>query len=320
MPDSRLKASVIISTHNGATRILKTLFSLTKQTMKDFEIIVVDNASTDNTKEVVQGAKKDIACLQYVFEPNLGISAARNKGFQISKGEVILFMDDDEIASPGWVHEHVKVYGSNKNIDAIGGRIILKWTSLRPGWLPRKINRRMGCFNLGVHARPMIFPEYPFGGNMSFRRNIFKQLKGFSLTFGIKGCGLMGNEEKEIFFRLNQLNPRHIVQYSPEAYVHHTINAKRLSQKNIIMRNFYQGVSDVLFTELTESPRRSRIRWLKRSLRGYVSVFQTFFPIFKFRIKKKETKLFMMQISCAYWLGYARECLKFCLINKNNKK
>jgi glycosyltransferase involved in cell wall biosynthesis len=95
--------SVIIPLYNREKTIIKTLQSLEKQTHKDFEVIIVNDGSTDNSEKMAAKYLKSLKSgIPYYFfnQKNKGAPAARNRGFKESKGEFILFCDADAILKP----------------------------------------------------------------------------------------------------------------------------------------------------------------------------------------------------------------------------
>ncbi|MGH2271325.1 glycosyltransferase family 2 protein [Anaerohalosphaeraceae bacterium U12dextr] len=85
--------SVIIPTYNRSKYVMKAIDSVLTQTCRDYEIIIVDDGSTDNTKEVLRPYMDKI---QYIYQSNAGVSAARNAGILAAKGEWIAFLDSDD--------------------------------------------------------------------------------------------------------------------------------------------------------------------------------------------------------------------------------
>lgn len=113
------KVSVVVCTYNGANKIKSLLDSLKKQTYKNLEIIVVDDGSTDTTSDIVK---------KYPFElikhdKNRGLGDARNTGVRKSRGDIIVFTDDDCVADQNWIKEIVNCYQKSPKINAVGGRI-----------------------------------------------------------------------------------------------------------------------------------------------------------------------------------------------------
>ena len=86
---SAISISAIICTYNGGRYLKRAIESLASQSLsrKDYEIIVVDNCSTDSTKEIVGSLLNNVENLRYCYEPEIGLSHARNRGIQESMGE-----------------------------------------------------------------------------------------------------------------------------------------------------------------------------------------------------------------------------------------
>lgn len=110
--------SVIIPTYNCAKYICETIDSVLSQTYKDFEIIVVDDGSTDNTKEVLKPYMEKI---RYIYQKNGGRSSARNTGIKTARGRYVAFLDSDDLWIPGKLAKQVNILESNENIDFLFG-------------------------------------------------------------------------------------------------------------------------------------------------------------------------------------------------------
>lgn len=107
------KVSVIIPTYNRAHYICESIDSALAQTFKDYEIIVVDDGSTDNTREVL---KKYGDKIQYIYQANMGPPAAMNTGVRKAKGEYYLILGDDDALMPGMVERQVEVLDKNPDV------------------------------------------------------------------------------------------------------------------------------------------------------------------------------------------------------------
>src|SRR3990172_1969071 len=107
----KIYASVIICTRNRRTYVKKCLQSLLEQDYRknNFEVVLVDNASTDGTKDEVMEFSS-LLNLQYVWEPIPGVSRARNRGLEKARGEIGVFLDDDTVAYPNWLTELLKPF------------------------------------------------------------------------------------------------------------------------------------------------------------------------------------------------------------------
>lgn len=103
------KVSVIIPTHNRPQLIGRAINSVLVQTFKDFEILVVDDASTDNTRQVVKQIK-DERIILISHQENKGGSAARNTGIKMARGEYIAFLDDDDEWIPTKLEKQMRFF------------------------------------------------------------------------------------------------------------------------------------------------------------------------------------------------------------------
>jgi len=115
--------SVIIPTYNEEKFISVCLSSLKKQNFnkeKDYEIIVVDNGSTDNTAQIVKDFK-----VKLIYEPQKGISSAIKRGISESKGKIIAVTNSDTAVNPDWISNICKAFDNNSNVVAVSGRLIL---------------------------------------------------------------------------------------------------------------------------------------------------------------------------------------------------
>jgi glycosyltransferase involved in cell wall biosynthesis len=106
-----MKISVIIPTYNRAKFINKTLDAVFNQSFKVDEIIVIDDGSTDDTKEALQNFP-----IKYIYQKNLGVSSARNTGIKEAKNQWICFLDSDDIWDRDKIKEQIEFHQNNPNI------------------------------------------------------------------------------------------------------------------------------------------------------------------------------------------------------------
>ena len=225
--------SLIIATYNGAKKLPTTLESLTKQTLdrEIWEVVIVNNNSTDNTAEVVMEFAKAHPELRVklVFEPQQGLSFARNRGIDESEGEYIVIIDDDEIACPDLLTEYYEFLDTCPYVVAAGGKITPHYPKRRPLWMSRITERPIaGTLNLGKEIR--IFPEgkYFGGGNMCLRRTAINYYGKFDTNLGRRGSKLLGGEEKELYMRYYTSGED--IFYLPKAEIFHIIDESRLTK------------------------------------------------------------------------------------------
>jgi glycosyltransferase involved in cell wall biosynthesis len=125
-----IKISVVVPSYNRAKLLGDCLYSLTHQTLHetDYEIIVVDDGSDDNTREVVDKYRKTHSNIVYARQANSGHSKARNRGFSLAKGTIIASTDDDCIVPNNWLQDILAEFKAHKEIAAVGGSFINKDT------------------------------------------------------------------------------------------------------------------------------------------------------------------------------------------------
>lgn len=99
------KFSIIIPLYNKEAYVRKALESVVAQTYRDFELIIVDDGSTDNSMEVVRGLKIEDRRLKILTQGNSGVAVARNNGVAVSKGEYVCFLDADDWWEPTFLEE-----------------------------------------------------------------------------------------------------------------------------------------------------------------------------------------------------------------------
>lgn len=114
------KVSVIIPSYNRAKLLGRAIDSVLHQTFSDYEIIVVDDGSKDNTKDVLKAYDGKI---KYIYQANRGISGARNQGIKEARGEYIAFLDSDDSWIPEKLAEQIKVLEANKNVGIVYSKL-----------------------------------------------------------------------------------------------------------------------------------------------------------------------------------------------------
>lgn len=115
----RLFVSVIIPCFNDGKYLREAVDSVLNSTYKNYEIIIVDDGSTDNTKEIAAGLVAQDKRISYIYQENAGLSAARNTGIQTSFGEYILPLDADDRISSDYIDKAVKHIGTNSMVKVV---------------------------------------------------------------------------------------------------------------------------------------------------------------------------------------------------------
>ncbi|MGO4549196.1 glycosyltransferase [Paenibacillus sp. 2TAB23] len=273
-----MKVTVAICTHNRAKDTGEAIESVLVQNYEpeQIEIVVIDNRSTDNTAEVVGSlARLHGSRVRYVLENKLGLSVARNRAIKEAKGEYILFLDDDALASPGWVRHIVEVFESSPDIGCVGGRIDPIWEVAEPDWIPEEHRSVFTILDYADKVKEMPAPAIPYGANVAFRTSVFRHFKPFREDLGRVGTNLLSSEESELIARIRE---RYTVFYTPHASVQHKIAKERTTKKWFLKRIFWQGVSDAV-----KRQDRSFTMIVKHVIRMVQAVGASLLSIFHFK-------------------------------------
>ncbi|MGK7938865.1 MAG: glycosyltransferase family 2 protein [Crocosphaera sp.] len=240
----------IICTYNRDPYLGDAIDSLLAQEGVNYEVLVVDNASTDGTKQVVQPYLSHPR-FRYVYEPILGLSVARNRGATETTAPILAYLDDDAIASPQWLRVLVEAYERNEKLAIAGGKVTLIWPNniTPPSWISKDLAGGLGAYDLGDEVVSITNPQLtPRGLNYSLRRSFLDQIGGFDANLGRVGKKLLSNEE--LFMTELALNQGWQVAYLPDALVDHNVAPERLKRSWFLQRSWWQGVSECYREEI----------------------------------------------------------------------
>ena len=225
-----MHASIVVCTYNRADSLALTLGCLKNQQLRtdiDWEVIVVDNNSKDATRTTVEASMSDFPQLRYAFESRQGLSHARNHGIGLSRGDIVLFTDDDVCPEPDWVQvilDSMEAHGC----DACGGYIAPAWEKPPPMWLTERFYGFLAIRTDTMEQHITSSSNTPFGANMAFRRELFARHGTFDVTRGRMGNVLASGEDGELFERILKGGGK--VMYFPLARVHHRVEAFRVEK------------------------------------------------------------------------------------------
>ena len=239
-----IKISAVICTYNQENYLRKAINSLVNQSLssEEFEIVIVDNASTDNTKKVVEEFSH-VSNIKYVYEPRLGLSYARNTGFKNAVGKYIAYLDDDAVVCPKWLEYIIKAFESNPGAGCVGGKIAPIWESPRPKWLHDQLLSWLTTLDHGSTPKFLEDKEWVWGTNMSFLAERLKISGGFRTSLGRKGSLLLSGEEMQLQDNIRERGYK--IYYDPKIEVSHHVHPERLTKEWFFNRFFWQAVTDV---------------------------------------------------------------------------
>jgi len=250
-----LLVSAVVCTHNRATYLRRALASLAAQTLaaERYEIVVVDNASTDATRELVTRELAGVDRLRYVFEPQLGVSRARNAGWRAARAPLVAYLDDDAIAAPDWLARAVSGFAMlEPRPGCLGGPVIPIWEVPRPAWLPDALLPYLTVLELDQGPGPMPRGKFLYGTNSVFARERLAEIGGFPPGLGPIGRWHRSGEDT---FVQKQLRERgHPLWYDPALRVQHHVPAERVSRRWVLRRLYLEGLSRARQQLLARAP------------------------------------------------------------------
>jgi glycosyltransferase involved in cell wall biosynthesis len=267
-PQRIMKFSVVIPTYNRAPDLKESLASIAHLATQDqWELIVVDNNSGDNTREVVSEAQQWFpAPLRYIFEPEQGRCAALNAGIKASTGAIIVTTDDDVRVEKGWLDRAADSL-DRLGCDYVGGKVLPVWSAPRPAWLPDRGGRHWAVIALLDYGpEPLQFNrQVPLGVNMAFRREAFERAGLWDNSVGRKAGTLLGQEVREWGLRARAAGLTGF--YVPQMVIHHVIPADRLTKKYFRRWFYWHGISRAMLYARSrinmESPEETHLDYSK---------------------------------------------------------
>ena len=240
--------SVILCTYNRAANLPECLAHLDRQEDTDtidWELVVVDNNSSDDTASTVQKLAGECGFpVRYLFEKKQGLSHARNCGVNGTDSPYVVFIDDDIRVDAHWIraiHDTFK----EKQCDAVGGPIKVVSPRQLPKWILPEMYGFLGHMDYGDRTIPLDGIErFPFGGNMAFRREALTGVGDFNPELGRKGSGsqreeLLKGEETDFFARLAEQGGT--IWYNPLASVRHMILPYQLKRRFFLTIHYNEG-------------------------------------------------------------------------------
>lgn len=257
-----MQLSIVICSYNRASYISDALDSLYTQTtgLNAFEVIIVDNNSTDNTAEVFSQWKSahPNGIFTYITETKQGASFARNTGAAVAKGQWLCFMDDDAVATPNYVENILKHIETKPEAVGFGGRIIPKYIPAEPKWMSYYVSSLVGNFDYAPTACAFEHGKYPLESNMIVKKEVYEAIGGFNTALpGVVGTLRIGGEGKELFYKILALG--HNIYYDPAICVHHVVEVKKLTSEYM-----YRVASGIGRGEKTRTKAISNSAYIKK--------------------------------------------------------
>lgn len=249
--------TLAICTYNRAGHLRKALASLAacSPPADTWELVVVDNNSTDATPDVVAEFSGRLP-VRRCFEPIQGLSAARNRAIAECRTDVLLFTDDDLRFDADWLRAYSAAFAARPDAGWFGGRVRPLWEHDRPAWLVDEhmplLSGLLVHYDLGEIDRSYsIADPSPYGASFALRRRIFERFGPFRLDLGVKGSVPGRGEEAEYFDRLRAANE--IGWYLGAASAWHWQDPKRFTLGHLLRYGVEKGKAEVRLGRSGES-------------------------------------------------------------------
>jgi glycosyltransferase involved in cell wall biosynthesis len=247
------RLSIIIPTYNRAYYLKNLILKIINDNLNtlDFEILVIDNNSSDNTKEVVLECKKQFSTeIKYFFEPKQGLHEGRHRGLRESNSDILIFIDDDIEPNKLWLTSIFNAF-KNPEVVLVGGRVIPKFKNNYPKWmkhfwdLDSRDEQTLGTLSLVDLGNEIkeISPHFVFGCNFAVRKNLLLETSGFHPD-GFPEKLIMYRGDGETFVSEYISIKGYKTLYTPDAMIYHIIPTSRCTIKYFCKRAFNQGISD----------------------------------------------------------------------------
>jgi len=305
--------SVIIPTRNRADLLVHALESLTKQTLNasEFEVLVIDNGSTDNTAEVVKNFIGRLINLSYYYEPELGLHAGRHRGLRESSGEILVYADDDIEALPTWLMAVSEGF-ADPELGMMGGNNLPMFIEPPPGWLKRlweqpakqyggKAFPPLSILELSGGIRPLS-PLHIWGCNFAIRKSVLLAAGGFNPD-GMPKERIHFRGDGETYVSQYVINSGLKSLFHPDASVYHKVTPERMTIAYFHQRGFSQGLSASFSALRTE---HMLDRSSKKRLNIYYKIMRWFYRKLKLLcIRDEEIRQVMKEMAAGYDEGFS---------------
>ncbi|MEM4260030.1 MAG: glycosyltransferase family A protein [Candidatus Woesearchaeota archaeon] len=242
----KVTLSVILCTYNRAEYLKRVLDSIKKQTLPEdmYEIIIIDDGSIDDTKKVIESFI-NILPISYFYQKNAGLASAKNHGIYASNGDILLFLDDDDITTPTLFEEHIKTHRKHPENNIA----VLHYTTWAEDIFVTPLMHfitEIGCFLFSYpHIKHGDFLDYTYfwGGRSSCKKRFLLEHGVFNPIFKF-GC-----EDIELGYRLSKQGLK--VFYNNKAI---SKMIRPINFEDFCNRLIKQGRSQYIFNTLHDDP------------------------------------------------------------------
>ena len=233
MQKDTVKLSLIVCTYNRADLLEQALLSILRQPVATslYEIVIVDNNSTDHTNETASRFSARHDHVRSVFEKKQGLSHSRNRGLKEARGEWLAFLDDDAELAEGYMERAFRTIRRYK-IDGFGGPVKNVFRRNKPRWYKDTYH----ALDYGYDGVAVLKKRFLWGSNMILRKQALLEIGGFSPDLGMKGDQLRYGEDIELQVRL--MKEKYVLAYDGKLIVYHIIRAEKCNVRWMLISSF----------------------------------------------------------------------------------
>jgi glucosyl-dolichyl phosphate glucuronosyltransferase len=246
-----IQLSVVIPTCNRHELLSKLLQSILKQTLPQeyYEIIVVDNGSTDNTRYVFKQYADKIKNMVYIYDDHPGLHVGRHIGLKAARSEILVYVDDDIRAFPTWLEGIAESFKDSATV-LVGGNNLPEYETVPPLWADElwsttpwgKTLIHWSLLDFGLEHQ-QIDPNYVWGCNFAIRKPVLQDLGGFHPDAMPEHLlKYRGDGETAVTLKLAQKGYKAV--FNPKASIYHFVPTSRMTLEYLYKRGYAQGISD----------------------------------------------------------------------------
>lgn len=269
-----MRVTVAICTYNRADLLDRSVPAVCRQCdgVADVTVLVVDNASTDATQDVLRRLR-EAHRFDVVAEPTPGLSQARNTALTYASDGFTFFLDDDAVVQPGWLAAMTEATTTGATM--LAGRVTLSFAEAQePRWLRRSARAQalLSALDLGPRPRALADIETPVGANLGVDTAAAVAAGGFASSLGRVQGSLASMEEVDLMLRLRAEHGVDTARWVPASEVHHLVPIQRATRSFLLRRAYWQGRSTEVVTRArgagTSPPLRKSAAAVRHAVRG----------------------------------------------------
>jgi glycosyltransferase involved in cell wall biosynthesis len=300
--------SVILCTYNRCDLLPKALESLLAQDdgRVRYELLVVDNNSTDRTREVCESLlTQSRQPARYIFEPKQGVSYARNAALAVAKAPIIAFTDDDVCVRSDWVASIKRAFDKHPSIDGVGGKVLPRWGETPPAWLTRRHWTPLALQDYG-DAPLLVNTANPLclvAANLAVRRDVFDRIGLFLPDLQRVQNSIGSMEDLELHLRLWAAGRQEL--YVPDVVVTAPVQPERLTKA--YHRRWYRGNGHFYALLRDQELERSAARLFDVPAHLYRQTLIDLVRRYRYQLSGKEEEAFLCEARLQFFAGFFRE-------------